>query len=360
MGLDRPEAVAYDRHPVAGAGDTTQGRSVSYCVVPADLADKLHETLREHFREDPGIQVVVERRREERRSAVGRREASQALTGESERRRVRSASGRRVADRRAMTVGASTPPPIPRKARRYAERLVFVERLEPAAEPARDADSKRLVIRYQGGEQSAFGELYMRYFNPVYTYAHVALSDHHEAEDVTQQVFIRALSALERYELRPGVPFRGWLFSIARNVVVTAITKRHGVILDTPDQLEALREGEADSGPSVNEALGWLTDSEVAMFVERLPLAQRQVLTLRFMLDLTSEEVAQVLGRTHTSVRKLQSRALSTLSHRLAAIGRTSSRPGPVPVRRRLKPLTVVVRRKFVLTHSSRPPRPVA
>jgi RNA polymerase sigma-70 factor (ECF subfamily) len=325
--------------------------------VPADLAERLYEPLREHFRGDLGVNVVVERRREDRRARASRRLVDRPQAGAAERRHVLSASGRRIDERRALTVAASAAPPLPRKARRHAERLVFLERLEPTGEQARDADSKRLVVRHQTGDQAAFGELYLRYFNPVYTYARVALSDHHEAEDVTQQVFIRALAALERYELRPGVPFRGWLFSIARNVVVTAITKRRGVILDTPDQIETLRDGEDHLAPNVAEALGWLSDSEVAMFVERLPLAQRQVLTLRFMLDLTSEEVAQVLGRTHTSVRKLQSRALDTLSRRLAAVGRTSSRPGPVPVRRRLKPLTVVVRRKFALSHSSRPPR---
>ena len=330
---------------------------VMYCLVPAGLAAALYEPLREHFGGDPSVQVVVERREADRRTPRERRDRRESDAERSERRRVRSASGRRIADRRALTA-AATPPPLPRKARKHAEQLVFVERLEPAVEPARDVDSKRLVVRYQGGDEAAFGELYLRYFNPVYTYARVALSDHHEAEDVTQQVFIRALSALARYELRPGIPFRGWLFSIARNVVVTAITKRSGVVIDTPDQLETLREGEDDREPSVTEALGWLTDSEVAMFVERLPLAQRQVLTLRFMLDLTSEEVAQVLGRSHTSVRKLQSRALETLARRLAAVGRTSARPGPVPVRRRLQPIPVVVRRKFALTHASgSPPR---
>jgi RNA polymerase sigma-70 factor (ECF subfamily) len=333
---------------VAGEGEKTGTRAVLYCLVPRDLAEKLHDPLRDHFRDDPAVHVVVERRTGDRRVRGTRRGRRAAAPG-GERRRVRSVTGRRVAERRALSVGAAAAPALPRNVRRYAERLVFVERLEPADEGVRDADSKRIVIRHQAGDETAFGDLYLRYFNPVYTYARVALSDHHEAEDVTQQVFIKTLSALDRYELRPGVPFRGWLFSIARNVVITAITKRSGVILDTPDQLESLKE-QGGGTPSVSEALGWLTDSEVAMFVERLPLAQRQVLTLRFMLDLTSEEVAQVLGRSHTAVRKLQSRALDTLSRRLAAVGRTSSsRSGPIPVRRRIRPIPVVVRRKFAL-----------
>ena len=330
---------------------------VVYCLVPRDLAGTLYEPLREHFRGSPAVEVVVERRRGEQRAGASRRSGAAARAdGPAERRRVRSASGRRVGERRALTVAAARSPQLPRKARKHAARLMFIERLEPSSQQSRDADSKRLVVRFQSGDPSAFSELYLRYFNAVYSYARVALGDHHEAEDVTQQVFINALSALGRYELRPAVPFRGWLFTIARNIVVRAVTLRSGLVVEAPEQIDLLKEGGPEEPePGVAETLDWLSDREVAMFVERLPLAQRQVLVLRFMLDLSSEETAQVLGRSSTAVRKLQSRALQALQRRLAAVGRTSSESGPVPVRRRLGPHTVMARRRFVLTHSRRP-----
>jgi RNA polymerase sigma-70 factor (ECF subfamily) len=356
--LDRPGSVAYDREPVAGVGETTGTRAVLYCLVPRDLGDKLHDSLREHFRAHQRVEVVVERRREDRRVSASRRGVAPAAgAGEAaERRRVRNAAGRRIADRRAIAAPAVERPDLPRVARRYADRLVFIERLEPSSQRLRDADSKRLVVRFQSGDEGAFGELYLRYFNAVYSYARVALSDHHEAEDVTQQVFMNALSSLDRYELRPAVPFRGWLFTIARNVIVREAKLRSGLVIDSPEQIELLQESRAGDQPRPNvaETLDWLTDREVAMFVERLPHAQRQVLVLRFMLDLSSEEIAQVLGRSSTSVRKLQSRALLSLQRRLAAVGRSSSEPGPVPVRRRVGFHTVMARRRFVLTR--RPP----
>jgi RNA polymerase sigma-70 factor (ECF subfamily) len=340
---------------VAGGDESSRTRSILYCVVPRDLADRLYEPLRQHFGEDPNVEVVVERRVGDRRVGRTRRAADETSRAREERRRIRSAAGRRVGDRRALGVPGPAPVSLPRKARRHADRLVFTERLEPSAQYLRDADSKRLVTRYQAGEQSVFGELYLRYFNQVYSYARIALSDHHEAEDVTQQVFVRALGALDRYELRQTTPFRGWLFSIARNVVVDAVKARSGVAFETPEHLDLLRRDEPAAGPDeASETLGWLTDREVAMFVERLPLPQRQVLVLRFMLDLPAEEIATIVGKSPSAVRQLQSRALQMLQRRLAAVGRTSPRSGPMPTWVRVKPMPVMVRRRFALAHARR------
>ena len=334
-----------------GGGEIGGSQTVLYCVVPRELADQVYEPLRDHFRES-AVAVVVERRRAERRRAPPRR--AQAAEPARDRRLVKSASGRRVADRRALTAPTADIPPLPRKMRRYAEQLVFVERLEPASEQLRDQDSKRLVVRYQAGDRSIFSELYLRYFNDMYAYARVALADHHEAEDITQQVFMRALDALPRYELRENIPFRSWLFSIARNLVITSVKGRRGVTLEEPAHVEALREDQSAEIENLGETLNWLSDREVALFVERLPLVQRQALVLRFMFDLPSHEIARILGRSPVSIRKLQSRALKSLESRLAAVGRTTPGRGPTPIRRRLRPLPVMAERRFVFTFSHR------
>jgi RNA polymerase sigma-70 factor (ECF subfamily) len=340
-------------------GGGTSGRAVVYCVVPGELAGRLFEPLREHFRGDRSIEVVVERRDGERRHRRERREAPPQARGrgQADRRAVRSTTGRRITERRALATATAEHPALPRGLRRYEKRLVFVERLEPTSEQRLDADSKRLVIRYQSGDESVFGELYLRYFNAVYSYARVALDDYHEAEDLTQQVFIRVLSALGDYEARPGVPFRAWLFAIARNAVIDAIRGQRAMLLDSAEQIDLLRE-EAASLSEAPQDLGWLTDHEILMFVERLPLLQRQVLVLRFVLDMPGEEVARALGRSHISVRKLQSRALKTLEQRLAAVGRASSRSQRAPSEVRLRGLGIVVRRRFAL--GIRPPRAAA
>jgi iron uptake system EfeUOB component EfeO/EfeM len=136
---------------------------------------------------------------------------------------VRNKAGRRVGPRRAPTMAIDALP-LPRKARAHAKRIVFVERVEPSAEHMADLDSARIVTRFQSGDADAFTALYMRYFDRVYSYLRVLFrEDSHEAEDLTQQVFVRAFEALPRYERR-SQPFRAWLFTIARNLAMTRPT----------------------------------------------------------------------------------------------------------------------------------------
>jgi RNA polymerase sigma-70 factor (ECF subfamily) len=164
----------------------------------------------------------------------------------------------------------------------------------------------------------------MRYFDRVYTYLRVALNDAHDAEDATQQVFTKVFEALPRYQ-RTRAPFRGWLFIIVRNHAISTLNKRSRFRPMENEEIDRYVEPIEDDRGGL-PALEWITDREVLMFVERLPLPQRQVLMLRYMLDLTQREVATVLGRTPEDVRALQSRALRYMRDRMTALGRTPSR----------------------------------
>ena len=297
-----------------------------YCVIPLELAGKLHELLRAHFRDDPAVEVVVERRGRERRLVDDRRGEPAAC--ECERRRIHSDTGRRIGARRAPVADVAAPA-LPRKARAHAERIVFVERVEPSAEHLADLDSARLVTRFQAGEPDAFAGLYMRYFDRVYGYLRAVFRhDVHAVEDLTQQVFVKVFEALPRYERR-GQPFRAWLFTIVRNVARSELR-----MSGRSEAVEPHVIAERYEAPSTDEAtsvLTWLTDRELVMFVERLSVSQRQVLVLKYMLDLPTKEVAQILGRQQDDVRALESRALRFLEARLTAVGRH-----PTHVRRTL------------------------
>ncbi|MFL5894128.1 MAG: RNA polymerase sigma factor [Thermoleophilaceae bacterium] len=306
-----------------GTARGTRGTHVTtYCVVPRPLADELHDSLREHFRGNADVRVVVEFRSGERRKSEDRRAvaAAAAAATEEERRRIRSETGRRVADRRAVTVPVEAPT-LPRRFRRHADDIRFYERIEPNSQRALDADNARLVMRFQQGDKSAFTDLYMRNFDSVYTYLKVALKDHHEAEDAAQQVFINTLEALPRFELRRGKPFRAWLFRITRNQALSHLRKHRVIEVEDPAELTRRRRGDTEV-EAEKRALDWLSDSDLLILIERLPVAQRQALTLRYMLGLTTDEMATVLGRTTMAVRKLEHRALRFLEQRLVATGR--------------------------------------
>jgi RNA polymerase sigma-70 factor, ECF subfamily len=309
---------------------------IVYCVVPRDLASKLHDTLQRHFADDPEVEVVVERRGTERRLEEERRAAA-ADAGATERRRIRNQEGRRVGERRVAVVPVAIRK-LPRRARPYTDRLSFVERIEPSDQHSEDLDTARLVTRLQAGEKELFGDLYLRYFDRLYCYLRVGLKDAHEAEDLAQQVFINALEALPSYERRRQ-PFRAWLFTIARNRLLDHLRTHRRVEPEDPDTIDRRRGAYSEEASA--RALQWMSDSEVLLFVERLPPAQRQVLVLRYMMDFTTAEIAEILDRTPEAIRQIQHRALGYLEERLSAIGREpmskKSRLGMhrVPLRRR-------------------------
>lgn len=219
------------------------------------------------------------------------------------------------------------------------------------ADPREDRDTARLVERFQAGDERAFDTLYTRYFKRVYNYLRVAIRDETEAEDLTQQVFVAMLEGLDRYEPRRGRPFRAWLFTIARNKAASELRREHPVLTD-PAELERHidRSGAVEPPPEPDlAALRWITDSEVQLFLERLPLPQRQVLVLRYMFGLDTDEMADVLGVAPGTIRKRQARALSFLRSRLEAIGRGPEAPGLMGTRAPLRPSAVLRGRRFSL-----------
>jgi RNA polymerase sigma-70 factor, ECF subfamily len=193
-------------------------------------------------------------------------------------------------------------------------------------------------------------QLYMRYFDGVYGYARLALRDSHEAEDVAQQVFVNVFQALPRYELRKTQPFRAWLFRIARNAVVDSMRRQQRFTVEDPARIDLRRD--APVSEQARSALAWLSDGDMALFVERLPDAQRDLIVLRFMLDLRTDEIATILDRSPKAVRKLQERALRNLEERLVAVGRRPPSERRSSMLVRVKPAPVLAARRF----SVRPP----
>jgi RNA polymerase sigma-70 factor, ECF subfamily len=320
------------------------------CLIPADLASRLEPTLRRHASEH-GLSVTVERRQADRRRGAERRESAwlgrETEPVTAERRRVRNAGGRRVGERRATLVPVACEQELPRRARPYEERLLFVERLDLGEEVLEDFDTARLVTRWQAGEREVFTELYERYFDRVYAYLRLALKDSHEAEDASQQVFISVMEALDRYQLG-SVPVRGWLFRIVRNYAISHARRSGRWQVEEPGMLD--RRLELADEPEAAKVLEWLTDSDLMTLVERLPEPQRQVLALRYMLELTFQEAAEVLERTPDAVRQLHHRAIGSLRSQLTALRRRSEATTlRVPMRRRCRPTLESQRNAFAL-----------
>jgi RNA polymerase sigma-70 factor (ECF subfamily) len=198
----------------------------------------------------------------------------------------------------------------------------------------------------QGGDEQHFSELYIRYFDRIYAYVASIVRNPYEAEDVTQEVFEKALAALPRYRIRTEVPLRAWLFRIARNTALRSIARRaRSTAVDPSDlhkHLDADTAGAMKSA-SVAREHGWISDDRLARHYARLPLIQRQILTLALVYGLSNTEIAEALDRSPGNVRVLRSRAIASLRKRGVE---NSSRS---PMRRCVRPSAVVSRRRLAL-----------
>lgn len=328
-----------------------ESRSGAVCLLSPDASSRLEQLMSRWAREHQ-VELVVDRRRRDRRQGGERRaqawppEESLAPANLAERRKIRHGAGRRVAEQRATLIPVVEPARLPRRAAPDAEKIMFVERLNIDREHREDVDTARMVTRIQAGEQQLFAELYARYFDRVYGYLRVALHDRHEAEDATQQIFLQVMEALARYELRE-VPFRAWLFRIVRNHTLNQLSRLGRLEPEDPSELDRRRELDDQAGHI--ETLNWLTDTDLVILVGRLPLAQRQVIMLRYMMDLSWSQIGEILGRSPAAVRQLQARALSQLRSRLNATSQDAHTGTRMPMARRRGLLPVIQARRRVL-----------
>ncbi len=172
-----------------------------------------------------------------------------------------------------------------------------------------ETDDDQLIALAAGGDRQAFGELYERYALRVFRHAQFLTGDPVLAEDVTAQVFLKALEAIPRYESR-GVPFVAWLLRITCNMVInhrkSAKNNGHSQI---PENIEA-----TGTFFSPEDSCEIKVDGErVWREVRKLPCEQRQVIVMRFIDDLGYPDIAHVLGKTIGAVRVIQFRALANL-----------------------------------------------
>jgi RNA polymerase sigma-70 factor, ECF subfamily len=184
-----------------------------------------------------------------------------------------------------------------------------------ASRGTHDEETTELVLRLQDGDPDAFDDLYRLHLAPLYGYMVVALHDHHEAEDAVHEVLLKMLVALPRYEHR-GIPFRAWLFRIARNHLLDRTAQLRRIGSESSAALNRRLDRESASAEPGAWARG-LGDDEFLKLIQWLPLGQRQVLILRFAFDMSFQEIALALGITQASARTLQRRAFQKLKPRL-------------------------------------------
>lgn len=169
--------------------------------------------------------------------------------------------------------------------------------------------TREAITRAKEGDPEGLHYLYVRYADDVLRYVTGLIRDHHEAEDITQNVFAKLMKAIKKYEER-AVPFDAWILRVARNAALDHLRAKRAIpseevrLTDTGQGQMAI-----DRGRALRQAL------------EDLPEDQREVLVLRHIVGLSPVEIADTLDKSESSVHGLHHRGRRTLRTNLTELG---------------------------------------
>jgi RNA polymerase sigma-70 factor (ECF subfamily) len=167
------------------------------------------------------------------------------------------------------------------------------------------------ILACQRGEREAFDRLVERYQREIYRLCYRYVNNHHDANDMAQEVFLKAYRAISSF--RGDSAFATWLYRIAVNSCLNFRSARKA-------ETEQLSESLADAGAGVEDDLAQRERSRLVRdAVKRLPERQRTTLILKVYHDLTHEEVARILGSSVGTVKASLFHALGNLKKLVGA-----------------------------------------
>ena len=179
-----------------------------------------------------------------------------------------------------------------------------------AVNSAEREEDAQLARRAGNGEAEAFGVLYDRYVDAVYRYVFYRVRNEAEAEDVTSDVFMRALRAIPKYE--PRQAFLAWLYRIARNLIIDRSRRRAARQQVTFEDALAHPHGDNVVNPDEGLLAGSDASAVRAAMRELTPL-QQEVLVLRYVEGLDTKSISKITGKRDGTIRGIEFRALSAL-----------------------------------------------
>jgi RNA polymerase sigma-70 factor (ECF subfamily) len=167
-------------------------------------------------------------------------------------------------------------------------------------------DERKLVELSKEGEAEAFGLLYDYYFPKIFRFILVRVGQREEAEDLSHQTFLKVWQNLKNYQDK-GLPFGGWLYRIARNVIIDYYRRSKSTVsLDhSPDIPE--------SGRAEEKAEASLELERTIAAIGRLNPGEQEIVLLRFVEEMSVAETARITGKSENAIKVSQHRALGKL-----------------------------------------------
>ncbi|MFA5358198.1 MAG: sigma-70 family RNA polymerase sigma factor [Patescibacteria group bacterium] len=178
-----------------------------------------------------------------------------------------------------------------------------------------NSNDKNLVIQYLGGAEKSLDVLVKEYMGPIYGFIYQYVGNHHDAEDVAQEVFLRVWKNIRKFDLEKS--FKTWIFSIAKNAAIDFLRKKKNInfsAFDDEDGDNYLEKTLVDPEPLADEIFD---RADLADVVNRsfddLSAKQRVVLSLYYQQQFTFAEISEMLGESVNTVKSRHHRALAVL-----------------------------------------------
>lgn len=179
-----------------------------------------------------------------------------------------------------------------------------------------ELDEKQLIQRAKE-DKEAFGLLYSRYVDKIYSYVYYRTGNNQDAEDLTSRVFFRAIQHIENYEDK-GVPFSAWLYRIAHNLLANWYrdqSKRQMLSLDS------IAKWHVEDSPELATEL--IEDREALLeAIRRLPSDRQELLILKYVERLPNADIGDIMGRSEGAIKSLYHRTLLSLRDELMEMAR--------------------------------------
>jgi RNA polymerase sigma-70 factor (ECF subfamily) len=183
-----------------------------------------------------------------------------------------------------------------------------------------DRSDQQLIACYLKGDENSLEVLIKQYLKPIYSFVYRYIGNSQEAEDVTQEVFIKVWRNLRKFNRQKS--FKTWIFSIAKNTCIDTFKKKKTIPFSEFEDEEGknvLMETIADPAPLANELLERTDITKIlTSAIEKLLPKYRRVLFLRYNDYFTFKEIADVLGEPFQTVRSQHRRALIKLKKLLS------------------------------------------
>ncbi len=188
-----------------------------------------------------------------------------------------------------------------------------------SAELALDHEAEAELIEQAKNDPVAFGVLYERYVDRIYSYIYYRTGNQQDAEDLTARAFFKALDHIKRFDNR-GVPFSAWLYRIAHNLVANwhrDRSRRRELVLE--DQVQT------PLGTGSPERLAEASEAREALLgaIRRLPDDRQQLILLKFSDALPNAQIGAIMGRSEGAIKSLYHRTLLALREDLQQRGFT-------------------------------------